>query len=113
MTKLSKDEIAAIVKKHGFRLVPEQRTDTRQVETEGRTPELAKVKAKYARGRGTADAERCDEPAAAIGTDAAISDDDSIVVVEPEMKRDAFTRANRPKAKVISGAKKDITGSQG
>ena len=113
MSKLTKEEIAAIVKKHGFRVVAQQRTDVRDVQVEGGTPELSKIKAKYARGKKAEalDAAGCETPGA--DAESARTDDDAIVVVEPQTKRDAFTRANRPKAKVISGKKKDFTGSQG
>ena len=112
MAKLSNEEIAAIVKKHGFRVVAQQRTDVRDVQIDARTPELSKIKAKYARGsRATAADAPCESPVP-NGVDS-LNDDDSIVLVEPATKRDAFTRANRPKAKVISGKKKDFTGSQG
>lgn len=114
MAKLSKEEVAEIVKKHGFRVVAQQRTDVRDVEVEARTPELSKIQAKYARGtRMTGvDAAQCESPALQ-SLDTPVDDDESIVLVEPATKRDAFTRANRPKAKVISAKKKGFTGSQG
>jgi hypothetical protein len=105
MTKLTKQEIAAIVKKHGYKLASEQRADTRQAVADDSTPSFAKVKEKYG-GRKAA----TDSPAEG---DEPMDDDDQIVVVEPETKKDAFTRGGRSKAKVISGKKKDIIGSQG
>lgn len=107
MTKLTREEIAAIVKKHGYKLAPEQRADTRQAVAEDSTPPVSKVRAKYRRGTAADAAE------AAADDDAPADDDDQIVIVESGTKRDAFTRGGRPKAKFISGKKKDITGSQG
>ncbi|HEX6179299.1 MAG TPA: hypothetical protein VF057_13135 [Thermoanaerobaculia bacterium] len=113
MSKLSRDEIAAIVKKHGYRLVPEQRTDAARSTPEAATPELSRLKSKYGGARTASGvASDHDEPSILNG-DNAVDDDETIVLVEPETKRDAFTRANRPKAKVISGRTKKFTGSQG
>ena len=113
MTKLSKDEIAAIVKKNGYRLVPEQRTDAPRSSPEATTPELSRLKSKYARGMELGMAAREFEPPILSSDTADDDDDETIVLVEPETKRDAFTRANRPEAKVISAKKKGFTGSQG
>jgi hypothetical protein len=107
MTKLTKEEIAAIVKKHGYKLAAEQRADTRQAIADDSTPSVAKVKAKYGGRTAAAGAD------AAAEDDEPMDDDDQIVIVDPETKRDAFTRGGRSKAKVISGKKKDIIGSQG
>lgn len=114
MSKLSKDEIADIVSRHGYRIVAQQKPDVRPVQVDGATPELSKLQSKYARGTGArsaADAVVCESPT--LEGENGPGDDDTIVVVEPATKRDAFTRGNRPKAKVISGKKKDFTGSQG
>ena len=117
MAKLTKEEISAIVKKHGYRLVADARRDSRTAPAEASTPDLSRLQAKYAAAARGSAREAATDAAGARRSEASADDvgddDDAIVLAEPETVRDALTRGNRPKAKVISGRSRKITGSQG
>jgi hypothetical protein len=111
MAKLTPEEKEEIVKRYlpGYKLVPQSEESrspdsTPAERADAGTPDLDVLKRKYfGAGAEIADSAEADS--------AASDDDDEIVQVEPEQRRDALDRGSRAKSIVISGDK--IKGSQG
>jgi hypothetical protein len=123
MSKLSDDEKEAIIKRDlpGYKFIRDAGVsksivaDSSRVEPEAGTPDIVALRKKYF-------GEDVDYPESTGGLSKEVrfsgdpettNDDDEIVTVQPENKRDAWDRGSQPKSVVISGAKKKIIGSQG
>lgn len=112
MAKLTKEEAKKIVSKElkGYRIASEQKVDSdasaSKTRPDAATPDLAELRKKYLKGTDTSTDE------VPNGSDANAMED-MIVAVEPDNPADPWSHSARPKAKVISGSKKTIIGSQG
>ncbi|HEX6095557.1 MAG TPA: hypothetical protein VF432_04460 [Thermoanaerobaculia bacterium] len=114
MAKLTKEQTAQIVARElkGYRVTTSSPAAADafkglRYSPEASTPDLATLRKKYLKQS----APELDE--LPNGRQSSASDDDVIVTVEPEHPADPFSRAARPKTKIISGSKKTIIGSQG
>ena len=115
MAKLTKEQAAQIVAKElkGFRVTSASPSAMdafkgMRASAEASTPDLAALRRKYLK-QSTPESDEMPN-----GRDwNNIVDDDVIVTVEPENPADPFSRAARPKTKIISSTKKTIIGSQG
>lgn len=134
MAKLTAEEKDEILRRDmpGYRLVSTRgesaeaeardlRADDIAAEPEASTPEIEDLLKKYF-GSAASDAFTASSPDTVAGAARELSgepnnwpnpDDDEIVSVEPESKRDALDRGARSKSVIISAGKKKIIGSQG
>jgi hypothetical protein len=115
MSKLSLAEKDRIIKRDlpGYKIVEQSSEDASdeaaeylKPQPEAGTPDFRELRRKYF---GLVD-EWANGPDSSA-SDAAVSDDDEIVTVEPENKADALDRGGRAKSVVISNG--EVTGSQG
>ena len=120
MAKLTDDDVKSIIGKElkGYRIASSSNSmggasdaGRGRSDVDATTPDLATLRRKYL---GDSAAEEAEEvPNGYLDSLDGAPDEDMIVAVEPETAVDPWSRSARPKAKVISGAKKTIIGSQG
>lgn len=115
MAKLSTEEKDRIIKRDlpGYKIVEQSTEDSAdeglaylKPQPDAGTPDFRELRRKYF---GLVD-EWANGPDSSA-SDAAVSDNDEIVTVEPENKSDALDRGGRAKSVVISNG--EVTGSQG
>jgi hypothetical protein len=116
MSKLSMDEKERIIKRDlpGYKIVeelsgeaPGDTVNQTKPQPEGSTPTIEELRRKYFGAAGEWRNSADSNPSDSSGN----SNDDEIVVVQPENKADALDRGARAKSVVISNG--EVTGSQG